>query len=86
MGVAEVASGTAAAGVAGAGLAGEVISGGGAGLPAAAGLQRGTECECAMCTRGCRGDVFKDRGPQSFPAVTGWMDPGEPLSAIETEH
>ena len=39
MGVAEVASGTAAAGVAGAGLAGEVISGGGAGLPTAAGAK-----------------------------------------------
>lgn len=44
MGVAEVASGTAAAGVAGAGLAGEVPSGGGAGLPAG-GLQSETECE-----------------------------------------
>jgi hypothetical protein len=86
VGVAEVASGTAAAGVAGAGLAGEVISGGGAGLPTAAGLQRGTECECAMCTRERRGDVFKAKGLQSFPAGIGWRDPGEPLSAIETEH
>lgn len=44
MGVAEVASRTAAAGVAGAGLAEEVPSGEGAGLPVA-GLQSETECE-----------------------------------------
>lgn len=85
MGVAEVASGTAAAGVAGAGLAGEVPSGGGAGLPAA-GLQRGTECECAVCERGMQRRCLQSKGNSSVPAGADWRDPGEPLSVIEIEH
>lgn len=66
MGVAEVASGTAAARVAGAGLAGEVLSGGGAGLPAA-GLQRGTECECAMCEKGVQRGCLQGKGTPVSP-------------------
>lgn len=63
MGVAEVASGTAAAGVAGAGLAAEVPSGEGAGLPVA-GLQGGRECEHTICAMGgCRGNVIEEREP-----------------------
>lgn len=85
MGVAEVASGTAAAGVAGAGLAGEVPSGGGAGLPAAAGLQRGRECECALCKGECRGDVFKARGT---PVCHCWdrLEGPRGITVIETSH
>lgn len=77
MGVAEVASGTAAAGVAGAGLAAEVPSGEGAGLPVA-GLQGGRECEHAISAMGGMQRECH-RGKGSGPAGAGWRDPGQTL-------